>query len=58
VVETEADKEDNLYIDAFVVVVFGAPDGFSMEYFPHVLATRNLKRVPKLVFVIGINLNW
>jgi len=53
VVETEAEKEDNLYMDAFVVVVYGTPDGFSMDYFPQALATRNLQGVPKLVYVIS-----
>ncbi|XP_052795851.1 uncharacterized protein LOC128228530 isoform X2 [Mya arenaria] len=53
VIQDEAAKEENTYIDSFVVIVYGTPDGFTMDYFPDIFNTPTLNGVPKLVYIIG-----
>ncbi|WAQ98426.1 PATS1-like protein [Mya arenaria] len=48
VIQDEAAKEENTYIDSFVVIVYGTPDGFTMDYFPDIFNTPTLNGVPKL----------
>ncbi|XP_045191531.2 uncharacterized protein LOC123548390 [Mercenaria mercenaria] len=56
IIETEADNEDNRYVDSFVVIIYGTPDNFDFDYIPTTLNDENaplLKGKPKLIYVVG-----
>lgn len=56
IISKEAQREDNEYMDSFVVIIYGTPDGFDFSLIPQVLNNTNapnLEGKPKLIYVIG-----
>lgn len=56
IIANEAQREENVNMDSFVVIIYGTPDGFDFQVIPELLNSTNapsLNNKPKLVYVIG-----
>ena len=56
IIKTEASKDENRYLDSFVIIIFGNPDNFKFDFIAEMLNPENAPSLigkPKLVYVIG-----